>query len=73
MIRLIRSRSKTDIHSNFYGRKKRTFEKELLIDQRRIWRGEIQKHTFKSNRWKPARNQLFDRNRTLNVLTAKTP
>ena len=59
MIRLRRSRSKTDIHVNFHGKKKRTFEKELLINQRRIRRGEIQKHTFNSNRWKPAKEQLF--------------
>ena len=30
-----------------------------MINQRRIRRGEIQKHTFKSNRWKPAKEQLF--------------
>ncbi len=59
MIRLRRSRSKTDIHANFYGEKKRTFEKELLINQRRIRRGEIQKHNFKSDRWKEAKKQLF--------------
>ena len=59
MIRLRRSQSKTDIHANFHGEKKRTFEKELLINQRRIRRGEIQKHTFNSNRWKPAKEQLF--------------
>ena len=59
MIRLRRGRSRTDIHTNFHGKKKRTFEKELLINQRRIRRGEIQKHTFNSNRWKPAKEQLF--------------
>lgn len=59
MICLRRSRSKTDIHTNFHAEKKRTFEKELLINQRRIRRGEIQKHTFNSNRWKPAKEQLF--------------
>lgn len=59
MIRLRRSRLKTDIHANFHGEKKRTLEKELLINQRRIRRGEIQKHTFNSNHWKPAKNQLF--------------
>ena len=59
MIRLRRSRSRTDIHANFYGEKKRTFETDLLINQRRIRRGEIQKHTFNSNRWKPAKEQLF--------------
>ena len=59
MIRLRRSRLKTDIHANFHSEKKRMFEKELLIDQRRIRRGEIQKHTFNSSRWKPAKEQLF--------------
>ena len=59
MIRLRRSWLKTGIHANFHGEKKRTFEKELLIDQRRIRRGEIQKHTFNSNRWKSAKEQLL--------------
>ena len=59
MIRLRRSRLKTDIHTNFHGEKKRTLEKELLINQRRIRRGEIQKHTFSSNHWKPAKKQLL--------------
>ena len=59
MIRLRKSRSKADIHTNFHGEKKRTFEKELLINQRRIRRGEIQKHIFNSNRWKSAKEQLF--------------
>ena len=48
MICLRRSRSKIDIHANFHRDKKRAFEKELLINQRRIRRGEIQKHTFNS-------------------------
>ena len=59
MIRLKRSRVKRDIHPNFYGQKKRTFETELLLNQWRIIRGEIQKHTFNSNRWKPAKEQLL--------------
>ena len=59
MIRLRRSRLKTDIHANFHGEKKRAFEEELLIDQRRIRRGEIQKHNFKGNRWNPAKKQLL--------------
>ena len=59
MIRLRRSRLKTDIHTNFHGEKKKTLEKELLINQRRIRRDEIQKHTFNSNRWKSAKKQLF--------------
>ena len=59
MIRLRRSRSKTDIHANFYEKKKSAFEKELLINHRHIRRGEIQKHVFNSNRWKPAKEQLL--------------
>jgi len=59
VIRLRRSRSKTDIHTNFYEKKKSAFEKELLINQRHIKRGAIQKHVFNSNRWKPAKKQLF--------------
>lgn len=59
MICLRRSRLKTDIQANFHGEKKRLFEMELLINQRRIKRGEIQKHTFNSNHWKPAKKQLF--------------
>ncbi|MDE0089274.1 MAG: hypothetical protein OXU23_26410 [Candidatus Poribacteria bacterium] len=59
MIRLKRSRSKKDIHPNFYGKKKRTFEKELLLNQWRIIRGKIQKHTFNSNGWIPAKKQLL--------------
>ena len=59
MIRLRRDRSKAVIDHNFYGNRKEAFEKELLINQRRIRLGEIQKHTFNSNRWKPAKKQLL--------------
>ena len=59
MIRLTRTRSEAAIHQNFREAKKRVFEKELLRNQRRIRRGEIAKHTFNSNRWKPAKNQLL--------------
>ena len=59
MIRLTRTRSQAAIHQNFRETKKRVFEKELLRNQRRIRRGEIAKHTFNSNHWKPARNQLL--------------
>ena len=59
MIRLTRTRSEAAIHQNFREAKKRVFEEELLRNQRRIRRGEIAKHTFNSNRWKPAKNQLF--------------
>lgn len=59
MIRLKRIRSKNVIHHNFYGKRKEAFGKELLLNQRRIKRGEIEKHNFNSNRWKPAKEQLF--------------
>ena len=59
MIRLNRVRTKKAIHSNFHSGKKRVFEEELLLNQRRIKRGQIGQHTFKSNRWKPAKKQLF--------------
>ncbi len=59
MIPLNRVRTKGAIHSNFHGEKKRVFEEELLLNQRRIKRGQIGKHTFKSNRWKPAKKQLL--------------
>ena len=59
MIPLTRIRSAAAIHSNFYGKRKETFEKELLLNQRRIRRAEIEKHDFKSDRWKPAKEQLL--------------
>ena len=59
MIHLNRVRTKKAIHSNFHSGKKRVFEEELLLNQRRIKRGQIGQHTFKSNRWKPAKEQLL--------------
>lgn len=59
MIRLKRDRSKDVIHHNFYGKRKETFEKELLLEERRFKRGEIEKRIFKSGRWKPAKKQLL--------------
>ena len=59
MIRLKRIRSKNVVHHNFYGQRKEVFEKELLLNQRRIKRGEIEKHNFKSDRWKPVKEQLL--------------
>ena len=44
MIRLRRIRSEDVIHHNFYGKRKEAFEKELLLNERSIKRGEIQKH-----------------------------
>ena len=59
MIRLNRVRTKKAIHNNFHSGKKRIFEEELLHNQRRIKRGQIGQHTFKSHRWRPAKAQLF--------------
>ena len=59
MIHLNRVRTKKAIHNNFHSGKKRVFEEELLHNQRRIKRGQIGQHTFKSNRWKPAKAQLL--------------
>ena len=59
MIHLNRIRTKQAIHSNFRSERKRVFEEELLLNQRRIKRGQIGQHTFKSHRWKPAKKQLL--------------
>lgn len=53
------TRVRTEIHANFYGEKKKKFEKELLINQRRVIRGELKKHHFDSERWKKAKAQLI--------------
>jgi len=60
MIPLIRIRRAGNVHANFFGNKKRQFEKELLLDQRRITRDEIEKHRFNTDRWKKAKDQLKD-------------
>lgn len=59
MIPLTRIRLEENIHANFHGDKRRQFEKELLLDQRRIARNEIEKHSFVSDRWKKAKDQLI--------------
>jgi hypothetical protein len=48
-----------DIHSNFFGGKKETSERELLIERRRIMRHELTKHTWKSSYWKAAKERLL--------------
>lgn len=59
MIRLKRIRTKNAIHHNFYGKRKEAFEKELLLNERRIKRCEKENHEFRSYRWKPAKEQLL--------------
>lgn len=58
MISLTRDRNNAAIHANFKNPKKKQFERELLDDQRRICRNEIEKHDFDSKRWKPSKDQL---------------
>lgn len=61
MIRLRRNRSKAVIDHNFYGKRKKTFEKELLLEERSIKRRGTGKHDFKGKgkRWGQAKKQLF--------------
>ena len=59
MILLTRMRTKNAIHHNFYGERKETFEKELLLEERRVKRGQMDKHDFKPGRWKEAKEQLL--------------
>ena len=59
MIPLTRKRTENAIHRNFYGKRKETFEKELLLEERRIKRGKTDKHVFKSSCWRAAKKQLF--------------
>ena len=58
MISLTRHRTDAAIHAGFKDPEKTRFERELLEDQRRIRRHEIDKHGFQSGRWKPSKNQL---------------
>jgi uncharacterized protein (TIGR02646 family) len=59
VIRLERVRTAAAIHENFHGPKKQEFEKELMEDQRSIFQGALEKHAFKSSRWKEAKPQLL--------------
>ena len=59
MIHLRRIRTENAIHHNFYGARKEAFEKELLLNERRIRHGEKKNHKFSPYRWKPAKEQLL--------------
>ena len=58
MISLTRDRNNAAIQANFKDPRKIQFERELLEDQRRIRRNEIEKHDFQSDRWKASKDQL---------------
>ncbi|ETW94230.1 MAG: hypothetical protein ETSY1_35745, partial [Candidatus Entotheonella factor] len=47
------------VHRNFRDTRKQSFEAELLYNQRRIVRGELDKHPFETERWKQAKSQLI--------------
>ena len=61
MIRLRRDRSEDAINHNFYGNRKKAFEKELLLEERNIKRRKTGKHDFKGKgqRSGQAKEQLF--------------
>jgi len=58
MIPLKRVRTDVAIDDNFRGVKRVLKEKELLENQRKIKRGEIEEHSFETNFWKKAKDQL---------------
>jgi len=58
MIKLTRERDKSKIHDNFFNPKRERFERELLLDQKQIAEGIITEHSWDSNRWKKAKDQL---------------
>ena len=58
MISLQRQRSVQRVHANFRNPKRIELARKLLEDQRRIKRGEIDKHPFDSDIWKKAKEQL---------------
>lgn len=60
MISLQRNRSEAAVHSNFTGDTKSDFERDLLINHRAILRGDLEKHSFNSNRWKAAKEQMIN-------------
>lgn len=58
MISLSRTLSATDIHANFKTPKRENFEVDLMDDQRAVLKGTLNKHDFKSDRWKQAKDEL---------------
>lgn len=59
MIHLRRQRTVPPVHTNFRDPKRIDLARRLLADQRRIKRGEIDKHPFDSKIWKKAKTQLL--------------
>jgi len=52
------TRDRNAVHRNFIGSNKKKFERELLENQRKIKRGELEKHDWVSDRWKAGKDQL---------------
>lgn len=59
MISLVRTRSKQAIHPNFRGKKRKEFNRELLLQEQSLLQGLINERKFVSTRWKAAKKQLF--------------
>ncbi len=58
MIPLQRVRTEEAVHKNFKGGKRIQKEKKLMEDQRKIKRGELEKHPFNKDYWKKAKDRL---------------
>ncbi len=59
MIQLHRDRRPGIIHSNFHGKEKRRFEKDLLLAKRKALRDREKLKKFSSTCWKAAKKQLL--------------
>lgn len=59
MIKLKRIRTEEAIHENFRGTKRVEFEKDLLLEQRKVRRNEIEKQKFPS-KWGVVKDQLLE-------------
>lgn len=59
MISLIRNRTKTAIHKNFTGDFRFNFNKELIRQEIKIAKNELENRIFDSKRWAVSKKQLF--------------
>ena len=58
MISLTRQRTATVIPTDFTGDTRKLWEKELLENERKIKKGELDRHKFLQSRWKKVKDQL---------------
>lgn len=59
MISLVRHRTQTAIHKNFTSDKRISFNKELIEQEIKLTKKEIEKRVFDSSRWGVSKKQLF--------------